>query len=198
VRCVAAGRRPPFQWRPAVVEDEAMSAREFRDDDEGYLAWLAAHPDGYVINIARSHNTKESRVHHAGCWTISSQNARAGACTGPYVKVCAEHLAELVQWAIDQVGEPIPPCGTCHKARDAVRPISKKRTERAVATPVPEGRCEVHGPGSRGLGRWLNPLRAPGPAPLARPPADRDQNSLSTARTARWAGAARHVFRHQA
>ncbi len=31
-----------------------MSAREFRDDDAGYLAWLAAHPDGYVMNIARS------------------------------------------------------------------------------------------------------------------------------------------------
>ena len=25
-----------------------MSVREFRDDDAGYLAWLAAHPDGYV------------------------------------------------------------------------------------------------------------------------------------------------------
>ena len=29
------------------VEDKAMSVREFRDDDVGYLAWLAAHPDGY-------------------------------------------------------------------------------------------------------------------------------------------------------
>ena len=44
----------PFQRRPEVVEDEAMSAREFCDDDAGYLSWLAAHPDGYVINIARS------------------------------------------------------------------------------------------------------------------------------------------------
>jgi hypothetical protein len=47
---------------PAVVEDKAMSAREFRDDDVGYLAWLAAHPDGYVINIARSQNATEARV----------------------------------------------------------------------------------------------------------------------------------------
>ncbi len=44
-----------------------MSAREFRDDDAGYLAWLAAHPDGYVINIARSQSATEARVHHAGC-----------------------------------------------------------------------------------------------------------------------------------
>jgi hypothetical protein len=61
------------------------------------------------------------------------------------VKVCAEHLAELEQWAIDQAGEPIPRCGICHPARHAVRPISTTRTERAVASPVPEGRSEVHG-----------------------------------------------------
>jgi hypothetical protein len=123
-----------------------MSAREFRDDDDGYRAWLAVHPDGYVINIARSHSKSAARVHHAGCWTICGQNPRGGAWTGPYVKVCAQHLVELEQWAIDKVGEPIPPCGTCHRAADAVRPISTKRTERAVAGPVSEGRCEIQGP----------------------------------------------------
>jgi hypothetical protein len=121
-------------------------AREFRDDDAGYLAWLAAHPNGYVINIARSHSATEARVHHAGCRTISGENPREGAWTGPYVKVCAEHLAELEQWAINQVGEPIPPCGTCHPARHAVQPASTSRTEQAVAPPVPKGRCEIHGP----------------------------------------------------
>lgn len=124
-----------------------MSAREFRDDDAGYLAWLATHPDGYVINIARGHNATQARVHDAGCRTISGQNPRGGAWTGPYVKVCAEHLAELEQWAIDQVGEPIPRCGSCHPVRHAVRPIPTKRTERAFGAPVlPEGGCEVHGP----------------------------------------------------
>jgi hypothetical protein len=28
----------------------------YRDDDGGYLDWLAVHPDGYVINIERSHS----------------------------------------------------------------------------------------------------------------------------------------------
>ena len=123
-----------------------MSAHEFRDDDAGYLAWLAAHLDGYVINIARSHSATEARVHHAGCRTISGENPVGGAWTGPYVKVCAEQLVELEQWAIGQVGEPIRRCGTCHPARDAVQPTSTNRIEQAVATPVPEGRSEVHGP----------------------------------------------------
>jgi hypothetical protein len=126
-----------------------MSTCEFRDDDAGYLDWLTTHPDGYVINIARSQSASTARVHHAGCRTISGQNARGGAWTGPYVKVCAQHLAELEQWAIDRVGEPIPRCGTCHPARHAVRPISTKRPERAVAGPVHQGRSKVHGPVAR-------------------------------------------------
>jgi hypothetical protein len=135
-----------------------MSAREFRDDDDGFRAWLAAHPDGYLINIARSLNATEARVHRAGCWTISGQNARGGGWTGLYVKVCAEHLAELEQWAIDHVGEPFPRCGACHPARRVVRPVSTKRTEGAVAGSVPEGRCEVHGPvaGSAVVQAWAD------------------------------------------
>ena len=73
-------------------------------------------------------------------------------------EVCAEQLAELEQWAIDQVGEPIWRCGTCHPARDALRSISTKRTERTVARPVPEGRSEIHGPaaGSAVVQAWAD------------------------------------------
>lgn len=121
-------------------------AREFREDDIGYLAWLAAHPVGYVINIARNHSATTARVHHAGCRTINGKNPRGGVWTGPYVKVCAEHLAELEQWAIDRVGASIPLCGTCHPAHHAAQPTSTNPTEPVVAPPVPEGRCEIHGP----------------------------------------------------
>jgi hypothetical protein len=62
---------------PAMVEDTAMSAREFRDDDAGYLAWLAAQPNGFVINIARSHSATQARVHRADCQWISEQGLRA-------------------------------------------------------------------------------------------------------------------------
>jgi TPR repeat protein len=131
---------------PQAPEGDATSARKFRDDDAGYLTWLAAHPDGYVINIERSHSGAEARVHHAGCWTISGQSRVGVALTGPYVKYCAEHLAELDQWAISNVGEPIRRCGTCHPASDVVKPSSTKQTEQAVAPAEPKGRCEIHGP----------------------------------------------------
>ncbi len=55
-----------------------MSVCVFRDDDAGYLAWLAAHRDGYVINIERSYSATAARMHHAGCWTINGP-VHAGA-----------------------------------------------------------------------------------------------------------------------
>jgi|GEM_PF-833573 hypothetical protein len=124
------------RWDPDADPDVG----EYRDDDAGYLAWLAAHPDGYVINIARSYSATQARVHRAGCRTISGENPHGGPWTGPYVKVCADHLVELDQWATNQVGEPIARCGTCHPAT-AVPAITQ--TEQAAA---PEGRCEIHGP----------------------------------------------------
>ncbi len=108
-----------------------MNAREFRDDDAGYLAWLATNPDGYVLNIARSHSATEARVHLSGCWTLSGQN-RGSSLTGSYVKVCARQLAELERWATDHVGTPIPPCGACRPAEPPARPNPTKPALRAA------------------------------------------------------------------
>lgn len=104
---------------------------EFRDDDAGYLAWLAAHRDGYVINIARGHSPTQARLHHAGCRTISGQNPRGGPWTGQYVKVCAEDVVELDRWAIDTLEQPISPCGMCRPAGSRGQPGSTKRIEHA-------------------------------------------------------------------
>lgn len=121
----------------------AGPVNEFRDDDDGYMAWLAAHPVGYVINIARSHSASTARVHHAGCRTISGTNPRGGTWTGPYIKVCSEHRDELEQWAMKHARAQIPLCGTCHPARDAAKPTSLKQT---MTPQSPEARWDVHGP----------------------------------------------------
>jgi hypothetical protein len=100
----------------SAIEDRAVNVQEFCDDDAGYLAWLATHPDGYVINLARSRNPSDAHTHHAGCHTIGGQIPRGEAWTKTYVKVCAERLSELDQWAIDTYGRPITQCGTCRPA----------------------------------------------------------------------------------
>lgn len=120
--------------------------RVFRDDDDGYLAWIADHSDGHVINIARSLWPGDARVHRADCRTISGQIPRGALWTGPYVKVCAEHPAELEQWANNRLGEQVRLCGSCHPARSDTGSASRNRAERATDTSVPAGRAPVHGP----------------------------------------------------
>lgn len=95
---------------------------EFRNDDDGYLAWLATHGDAYVINIASNHSVAQARVHHAHCHTIHGRNSRGGVWTGPYVKLCGNSLDDVQQWAIETVGQSIPPCGTCRPGEGDTRP----------------------------------------------------------------------------
>ena len=90
-----------------------MSAHEYRDDDEGYRAWMQRHPGGYVINIQRSHNPTDAHLHNADCRTLTDQLDRDVSLTGPYVKICGETLTEVEEWAAKSVGESIQPCGTC-------------------------------------------------------------------------------------
>ncbi len=65
----------PAGWRRAV------SVELFRDDDQCYAAWLAANARGYVLNIQRSLNPSDARVHEAGC--PRSPGRRPAAGPGP-------------------------------------------------------------------------------------------------------------------
>lgn len=90
-----------------------MSVDEFRDDDRGYLAWTTAHPDGYVINIQRSLNPADARLHRADCYTINGHPARGQTWTGPYIKVCSTSVRDVREWAREHVRAGILGCGVC-------------------------------------------------------------------------------------
>jgi hypothetical protein len=63
---------------------------EFIDDDLSYLAWVAAHPDGYVLNVRRSPDPDYVILHRANCWSISNETHAPGAYTKRgYRKICA-------------------------------------------------------------------------------------------------------------
>lgn len=113
-RALLGYERPsPSRPRPPVMN----KARVFIDDDDGYQAWLAEQPGGFVINIQRSLNTSDARLHRATCRTITGQPARGKAWTGPYIKVCANELSQLDLWAAQLTGSPITRCGTCTPSR---------------------------------------------------------------------------------
>jgi hypothetical protein len=86
---------------------------QFRDDDGGYLGWVAAHAHGFVINIQRSLNPADARLHHAHCYTINGEPPRGRTWTGPYVKICSSSMDELDRWALEQNGSGIRRCGVC-------------------------------------------------------------------------------------
>jgi hypothetical protein len=116
-----AGATPARRRRlTAGPHARRMSAAEglggvevFRDDDDGYLAWVGSHPDGFVVNIQRGGNPSDARLHHAMCPTVSGINPRRGPWTGAYVKACSADLESLDNWALERFGSPITRCGTC-------------------------------------------------------------------------------------
>jgi hypothetical protein len=68
----------------------------FSDDDMSYLAWIAAHPDGFDLNVRRKADPEYVILHRASCKSISNEKQAPDAFTGKsYRKICAELEAEL-------------------------------------------------------------------------------------------------------
>jgi hypothetical protein len=111
--------------------------KEFRNDDEGYLSWVAAHSGGYVINIWPTLNPKDARLHHAACRKILGKPARVKSWTWEYIKVCSMSEVELDAWARDKVGLSIQRCGSCWRARRLAADDAPTRPVQAGSTPLP-------------------------------------------------------------
>jgi hypothetical protein len=140
-----------------VTEDVTMSARDFRDDDTGYMEWLTEHPAGYVINIRRNHSPADARVHRAYCSTISiRQQGGKRSWTDQYVKVCAEHVTEIEQWAAEHVGAPILGCRICRPDQVVPPPVLDTKSEAAASSSEREDRYEIHGPDGEVVQAWTD------------------------------------------
>jgi hypothetical protein len=91
----------------------------FDSDDNAYQAWLAANPNGYVINTRRDFEPSYMVLHRASCRTIREYTDMAGEggfTERDYVKVCAESVSALREW-VRQHGRPegtfSNECGFC-------------------------------------------------------------------------------------
>lgn len=90
---------------------------EFMDDDDGYIAWLAEHPNGFVLNCGRPPTPSYLMLHRAMCGTINGTPARGRSWTVIYQKVCANTKRELVDWA-SEIGV-LQPCKLCKPCGEA-------------------------------------------------------------------------------
>ncbi|MEO6042390.1 MAG: hypothetical protein ABIQ47_00540 [Tepidiformaceae bacterium] len=92
----------------------AIETFDTAEDEGRYLAWVAAHPDGFVVNTTRPKPNPNELVLHLGrCHTISELQVDKERFTGgSYQKVCSLRWGELQVWA-ERVGGKLQPCSFC-------------------------------------------------------------------------------------
>ncbi len=83
----------------------------FQDDDDGFLDWVEAHPDGYIINADRNPKPSFLVLHNSPCRHIDG--TQGVERTKNFVKVCSDDRNELEEWAVNTVGGEVTLCRTC-------------------------------------------------------------------------------------
>jgi hypothetical protein len=76
---------------------ETTSMREFVDDDEGYLQWVNAIPNGYVINAPKRRGDFPDMLHRASCTFIKTRQ-RTNYTTTDFMKICSLDKQALIDW----------------------------------------------------------------------------------------------------
>ncbi len=90
--------------------------QKFVDDESGYLAWVDAHSDGFIVNIDEPQTTPQyPMVHTALHKSLSSAKRakRANYTTGRYFKVCSDRLEDLEAWSQKKYGRALTRCRLC-------------------------------------------------------------------------------------
>ena len=87
------------------------SIEHFQDDDQGFVAWLANNPDGFVINTKRKPKPGYLVLHRPSCRNLKSSSLLNW--TKDTVKFCSPSRATLEEWASSTVGGEVTLCGSC-------------------------------------------------------------------------------------
>lgn len=67
----------------------------FSDDDSAYMAWLAAHPLGFVVNVRQVAGSNYVVLHRAGCRFISAPRDDRAYTGRGYRKVASDSVDDL-------------------------------------------------------------------------------------------------------
>jgi hypothetical protein len=87
--------------------------RQFSKDDDGYIGWLAGHPDGFVLNTYAHVSSAYLILHRASCRTVNRPLAPDRSWTFAYGKACSDERAEIEAWALRETGKAVSPCAHC-------------------------------------------------------------------------------------
>ena len=106
---------------------------QFIDDDSGYLNWLAANPNGFVVNSERTPKSGYLILHRVSCSHINSSDRKNWTTTG-YAKTCSLDQSALAAWASAITSGVLDACHFCKPTdRTDVDSKSDARTDHPTA-----------------------------------------------------------------
>jgi hypothetical protein len=82
----------------------------FKNDDEGYLEWVAAHPFGYIVNVDEPQQFANYPMIHGAAHKAMTSSKRSNYTTHQYYKVCGTSLPELEAWSQATFGRKLIRC----------------------------------------------------------------------------------------
>ena len=102
---------------PAVRDETTGRGRveRFDSDEDSYLAWVAAHPHGFVANVDRAGAIPDYPMVHAATHALISSPRIGNFTTGDYIKLCSADLAALEQYVKTEYGRHPTRCSQCMK-----------------------------------------------------------------------------------
>jgi hypothetical protein len=98
----------PIADEPSGRTGPRPGVRVFRGDDEGYRAWIATHPDGFVANA--SGRGASSTLHRASCRFVAGGPTRRMTHQNP--KVCSVASEDIHRWGREG-GVGLTRCRVC-------------------------------------------------------------------------------------
>jgi len=118
--------------------------QQFVDDEAGYLGWLQANPNGFVVNSERVPRPAYLVLHRVLCPHINSPNKSNWTTTG-YIKTCSLDIDALSRWAREAVGGDLKPCGACKpgdrgivNSSSSIRPAPTNPRRESAPPPLPQ------------------------------------------------------------
>jgi Family of unknown function (DUF6308) len=186
-------------------ESEGVIMHRFAKDDVGYIAWLAAHHNGFVLNTYAHVTSAYLILHRAACRTINRALAPGRSWTYQYGKTCSDDRQEIETWAMHETGKSVKACSLCLQGESAGRPMPRparplaggpgSRAPRPIDTPIEFGgepiRITVPRAGDAGAPR----LVIEGAQWLAETFFRRDRSAVGAGSYDAWIGETQHDTR---
>jgi hypothetical protein len=130
VKPQAKAANPPTKLQPSSGGRTAVVV--FKNDDPGYLQWVADNQGGFIVNIDYAHAVPTYPMVHRATHRVVWTDARENYTTEQYYKVCSNDLSALQAWSRDEAGKELTECQMCMKRKDVAEGMQMFTVEGTV------------------------------------------------------------------